>query len=201
MHATSLFGRSSGGMGRRMANGEGLPSSLCSLLQKMWSILTFFGVAAITFSNVCFLQQEQKVGEPVKITNHTLDKAEAPCHPFCIVPHRCESPIRGHFDKIYEKGTWASGTPLRKPSEFYSDAAWPPKEIRKPSASGAGSNLGHATETSLKIIKDTIATFNVKSMIDIPCGDTNWVFDSFETDSLPLYVGLDITGAVIELNK
>ena len=38
-------------------------------------------------------------------------------------------------------------------------------------------------------------------MVDIPCGDVNWIFDSFETDSLPLYVGLDVTSAVIEVNK
>ena len=35
----------------------------------------------------------------------------------------------------------------------------------------------------------------------VPCGDVNWIFDSFETDSLPLYVGLDITGSVISLNE
>ena len=38
-------------------------------------------------------------------------------------------------------------------------------------------------------------------MVDIPCGDVNWIFDSFETDSLPLYVGLDVASAVIEVNK
>ena len=38
-------------------------------------------------------------------------------------------------------------------------------------------------------------------MIDIPCGNMNWSFDSLETDTLPLYIGLDIAGAVIEVNK
>jgi hypothetical protein len=32
-------------------------------------------------------------------------------------------------------------------------------------------------------------------MIDVPSGDVNWVLDSLETDTLPLYVGLDITSA------
>ena len=64
-----------------------------------------------------------------------------------------------------------------------------------------GSNLGINTVTSLKIIKDTILKYNVTTMIDVPCGDVNWIFDSLETDTLPLYVGLDITGAVIRINQ
>ena len=82
-----------------------------------------------------------------------------------IVPDRCESPIRGHFDKIYESGGWQLKT--RRPSDFYNDAAWPHKDIQRISASGPGSDLGN-TETSLKIIKETIAKFDVTSMIDGP---------------------------------
>uniref|UniRef100_A0A7S2UBF9 Methyltransferase domain-containing protein n=1 Tax=Attheya septentrionalis TaxID=420275 RepID=A0A7S2UBF9_9STRA len=116
-----------------------------------------------------------------------------------LIPNQCDSPSRGHFEKIYETGVWGKKT--RNASDFYGDAKWPPKEARQKSASGTGSNLGYNTETSLKIIKDTIAKFNVKSMIDIPCGDVNWILDSLETDTLPLYVGLDITSAVIDINK
>lgn len=116
-----------------------------------------------------------------------------------IVPDRCDTPTRGHFDKIYSGAIW--GAKLRNVSDFYSEAAWPQKDSRKNSASGPGSNLGHSTETSLKIVKKAIAKYHVKSMIDIPCGDANWIFDSFVTDSLPLYLGLDVTSAVIEVNK
>ena len=90
------------------------------------------------------------------------------------VPSTCDSPSRGHFDEIYLKGVWGKST--RSASDFYSDAAWPTKAMRASSASGPGSNLGYATETSLKIIKDAIAKYNVQSMIDVPCGDVNWVF-------------------------
>ena len=38
-------------------------------------------------------------------------------------------------------------------------------------------------------------------MIDVPCGDVNWIFDSLETDTLPLYVGLDVTNSVIKVNR
>lgn len=122
-----------------------------------------------------------------------------PSSNFKVVPDRCDSPSRGHFDQIYKKGLW--GTTTLKSSDFYGDAHWPPQKTRKISASGLGSDLGPATEASLQIIKDTIAKYNIKTMVDIPCGDVNWIHDSFETDSLPLYVGLDITSAVIEVNK
>jgi hypothetical protein len=128
-----------------------------------------------------------------------LDDCGTEHRPFCIIPNRCESPIRGHFDNIYKHGVW--GATLREPANFYSDAAWPTKDIRRKSASGQGSELGYNTETSLRIIKETIDRFDVKSMIDVPCGDANWIFDSFVTDVLPMYVGLDITSEAIRVNK
>ena len=90
---------------------------------------------------------------------------------------------------------------MKSPDDFYGDSQWPPKAIRQRSASGQGSFLGYTTETSLQILKETIRKHNIKSMVDIPCGDVNWIFDSFETDSLPFYVGLDVASKVIEVNK
>ena len=71
-----------------------------------------------------------------------------------VIPNQCDSPSRGHFDAIYETGMWGKKT--RQASDFYGDAAWPPKAARQKSASGGGSDLGYSTETSLKMIKDTI---------------------------------------------
>jgi hypothetical protein len=116
-----------------------------------------------------------------------------------LTNEKCESPLRGHFDKIYRDNIW--GMHVRDPSAYYSDSQWPIPELRKKSASGAGSDLGNATQTSLKIIKETIVEYEVTSMIDVPCGDANWMFESFITDHLPLYIGLDVVSAVIDQNK
>jgi len=116
-----------------------------------------------------------------------------------VIPDQCNSPSRGQFDKIYKEGHW--GMIQQTPSDFYGNAEWPTPESRMKSASGEGSNLGYNTVASLKIIKDTIVKYSVKTMVDMPCGDVNWILDSFETDSLPLYVGLDITSAVVKVNK
>jgi hypothetical protein len=45
-----------------------------------------------------------------------------------------------------------------------------------------------------------LKNYNIKTMIDVPCGDANWIFDSRETDSLDLYIGLDIVKPVVEAN-
>lgn len=118
---------------------------------------------------------------------------------FIVVPDRCHSSSRGQFDDIYARGHW--GTKLGLPSDYYGYAHWPPRSSRKKSASGTGSELGLATELSLDFIINVTRRFGVKSLLDIPCGDVNWIFDSYETDSLPVYVGLDITQAVLELNS
>ena len=115
------------------------------------------------------------------------------------IPNKCDSPARPSFDEKYRIGGWSQK--MKSPDDFYGDSQWPPKPIRQRSASGKGSWLGYTTETSLQILKETIRKHNIKSMVDIPCRDVNWIFDSFETDSLPFYVGLDVVSAVIEVNK
>jgi len=102
------------------------------------------------------------------------------------------------FDEIYNKGVW-NDSPMLAKEDFYSNAAWPPKQRK--SASGGGSDLGPFTTTSMEVIRQTIAKYNVSTMIDLPCGDTNWIFDSWETDSLKLYIGLDVVKEVIVRNS
>lgn len=130
----------------------------------------------------------------------TVDSYALPSTPPSLIPNQCNSPSRNkNFDSIYLNGRW--GKKLLSPSDFYGEGQWPPHAARKVSASGGGSELGHASETSLNILKDAIKKYNISSMIDVPCGDANWIFDSFITDSLPLYLGLDIVRPVIEVNE
>jgi len=118
---------------------------------------------------------------------------------YTLVPPRCESELRGQFDKIYLNGGW--GPSLRNASVFYGNAANELSKDRIKSASGRGSDLGPATMNSLRIIREAIVEYNVLSMVDIPCGDVNWILDSLETDTLPLYIGLDIAGGPIGVNN
>jgi hypothetical protein len=120
-----------------------------------------------------------------------------------ISPNHCESPLSTHnaFDRVYNNGIWSNNQPLRQPADFYNNAHWPPSELSRTSASGGGSARGSETENSLAILLDTIDRYNVTSMIDVPCGDVNWIFDSYATDTLPVYIGLDVSNEVLELNR
>lgn len=116
-----------------------------------------------------------------------------------VVPDQCQSPSRGDFDRIYKGGGWRR-VKLRPAQDFYGNAKLPPSTPKK-SASGRGSDIGEPTVNSLAIIRQTIVKFNLTTMIDIPCGDVNWILDSFETDMLSLYVGLDVVSDLIKENN
>jgi hypothetical protein len=130
-------------------------------------------------------------------------KTASPClHPeklAVLLPDTCTtSEAMRHFDAFYEKGLWTDNSPMLTKEDFYSNADWPPKE--RTSNSGPGSQLGENTKNSLDIVRKTISKFNVSAMIDMPCGDANWIFDSWKTDSLKLYIGLDVVQEVIRRN-
>jgi hypothetical protein len=112
-------------------------------------------------------------------------------------PISCYHVNTSQFDNVYESEFW--GPKLSKPEGFYGNAHFPPPS--RSSSSGGGSDLGPRTINSLDILRKTIKRFNISTMIDIPCGDVNWIFDSWETDSLELYIGLDVVKPVIDLNS
>ena len=80
------------------------------------------------------------------------------------------------FDKIYEKNTWGS----------------------EESRSGPGS-----TEKQTRKIREALPTifkdFNIKSMLDLPCGDWNWM-KNVDLNGIN-YIGGDIVQSVVEANK
>jgi hypothetical protein len=112
-------------------------------------------------------------------------------------PISCKHLNTSQFDTIYKSEFW--GPKLSKPEAFYGNAQFPPPS--RSSSSGGGSDLGPRTMNSLDILRKTIVRYNISTMIDIPCGDLNWIFDSWETDSLKLYIGLDVVKPVIDLNS
>jgi hypothetical protein len=74
-----------------------------------------------------------------------------------VSPNACSPLVDGNktnqFDNIYKRGLW--GAKKLEIDAFYNEANWPPKKVK--SASGGGSDLGRATVTSLRIIKEAIA--------------------------------------------
>ena len=101
-----------------------------------------------------------------------------------IMPNICQSANGSEFDNIYTNGKWAPK--MQTIHDFYSNGDWPPK--KRASGSGTGSDLGYFTVESMAILRRVITEFGVNTMIDIPCGDVNWILDSWETDSMELYI-------------
>ncbi len=66
------------------------------------------------------------------------------------------------------------------------------------SVSGVGSNL-EQTKVLREELPQILKTFNIKSMLDAPCGDCYWITKI----SLPLevYIGIDIVEGIIAKNK
>ena len=69
------------------------------------------------------------------------------------------------------------------------------------SGSGDGSDLGMNTRYSLMFLAKAIKQYDIRSMLDVPCGDVNWQFHAWELDSLDLYAGLDIVRKTIRFQK
>jgi SAM-dependent methyltransferase len=66
------------------------------------------------------------------------------------------------------------------------------------SVSGQGSTLD-ATEGIRRELPKLFAKFHVKSLLDIPCGDCNWIAPIIK--NLELYLGADIVDELIEENR
>jgi len=79
------------------------------------------------------------------------------------------------FKKIYEENLWKSGE----------------------SRSGAGSELAN-TATLRQELPFVFAKYDIKSMLDLPCGDFNWMKEVDLKDIV--YTGADIVPALIKSN-
>ena len=67
--------------------------------------------------------------------------------------------------------------------------------------SGPGSIPGTpTTQNVIKNLNTFIKQNNIKSVLDVPCGDFSWMKDLIKSENLN-YVGWDIVGEIIEYNK
>ena len=78
-------------------------------------------------------------------------------------------------------------------AEIYEKRAWGGK-----SASGRGSDLDQ-TKTIIKELPGLFKKYNIKSILDIPCGDFNWM-QHVDLQGID-YIGADIVPEIIESNR
>ena len=87
-----------------------------------------------------------------------------------------ENSTKKRFDLIYEKNFWSS----------------------KESVSGLGSQLDNTINIK-DGIRDIIKKYDIKKILDAPCGDFNWIKDVLSEDLT--YTGVDIFEKLIQKNK
>src|SRR5687767_10886725 len=66
------------------------------------------------------------------------------------------------------------------------------------SVSGTGSSLG-VTGPVREGLCEVFAQFSIRSLVDAPCGDANWISEI--TSGLDAYTGIDIVADLIEENR
>jgi len=90
----------------------------------------------------------------------------------------CNSNVESVFNNIYQTNFWKNDE----------------------SVSGPGSTLKLTKEIRRhlpKLFKD----FNIKSILDVPCGDFNWMQHLISKLNLDRYIGGDIVSKIIEVNN
>ena len=73
---------------------------------------------------------------------------------------------------------------------------WKQNKSRE-SSSGVGSTLSNTQNTKSTLL-NVINNYKIKSILDIPCGDMNWMS---KIKLYPKYTGMDISKSLIEYNK
>ena len=94
----------------------------------------------------------------------------------------------------FSKSKFSKLTNQERFEMIYNENFWESNE----SSSGIGSEIKN-TKEALKAIKLVIKQYKIKSIIDIPCGDFNWLK---ETDLGSIsYIGVDIVDDIVDNNK
>jgi len=128
-----------------------------------------------------------------------------------LEPASCTvSKLGDDFAGVYDTGMWTSdstngnahmASALSYFRSFYTYSRESRSAFHRKSLSGSGSDVDEGmTGPGLVFLSDVILDYNIVTMLDIPCGDTNWQFESWETDSIGLYVGADVVKKVISKN-
>ena len=108
-------------------------------------------------------------------------------------------PIKKYVSRLpgynnFRKFLWYTSLRIKSPEKIFSDAFRSNRWGDAESISGPGSNLG-VTEAIRKAIPSLITDLGVHSVLDIPCGDFNWMS---RLELAVDYTGADIVDEIIQ---
>ena len=105
-----------------------------------------------------------------------------------------ENKLMNVFNNIFSDSKFSKHNIKERFEIIYNENYWESKESR----SGIGSEIKN-TKTLLQGLENVIEKFNIKSIIDIPCGDFNWM-RKLNMKNIS-YSGLDIVQKSIDENN
>ena len=109
------------------------------------------------------------------------------------------------FSKLFQKFFFLSDTYKRKIvfNSIYNSNHW--RDYNKPGENESVSGLGSDLKKNSKLIHDIknfISEFRIKKIIDLGCGDFNWMkFIVLNNENITNYLGLDIVNNIIVSNN
>jgi Methyltransferase domain len=104
-----------------------------------------------------------------------------------------ESPKRFLKSFFYDKNTFLLKNSFEVFKDVYEKNLWESSE----SKSGGGSMI-EGTITIRKQLPEIISKYDIKTMLDVPCGDYNWMK---EVEKNCNYIGGDIVSEIVERNQ
>jgi len=134
----------------------------------------------------------------VPVTVRVPSMQSPPTKTFQVEPQSCEYNLQ-QLSKDFAHasltgwGRAASFPAVVDPSYYYTEG--------HKSLSGRGSDLDETTVAAAKFLANVITEYDVKTLVDVPCGDANWQFREYPQDAIDAYVGLDIMPELIALNN
>jgi hypothetical protein len=111
-------------------------------------------------------------------------------------------PIKKYVSRLpgyhsFRKFLWYTSLRIKSPEKIFSDAFRTNRWGDAESISGPGSNLS-VTRAIRQAIPELIADYEVHSILDIPCGDFNWMS---RLDLAVDYTGADIVDEIVQENR
>ena len=101
--------------------------------------------------------------------------------------------LRFKLRSKFHRSSFTGKSPKVVFTEIYHENYWGAESV-----SGQGSSKD-LTRNSIKIINDIIKDFKVKYVLDLPCGDFNWMHHT-DLNNVQ-YIGADIVKEIIDRNK
>lgn len=113
---------------------------------------------------------------------------------------RAVSPALADLAVALQEKVFAVGAGGRRREEVFSEIVEANLWGNSESVSGSGSTLD-GTAPAREALARLLSELRIRSMVDVPCGDCNWMKSLLVEGIVERYLGLDIVASLVERNR